>query len=45
LKQDGKIYTSDVAALVGYRDAAYFSRQFKMSIGCTPQEYQEGGKP
>ena len=44
LKQDGKIYISDVAAQVGYRDAAYFSRQFRMSIGQTPQEYQEGGK-
>ena len=41
LRQNRKIYVSEVAAHVGYHDAAYFSRQFKISIGCTPQEYQE----
>lgn len=40
-----KIY--EVAELVGYQDANYFTRAFKKEVGMTPGEFREkiGGKP
>jgi YesN/AraC family two-component response regulator len=44
LEQEGKVYITEIARQVGYQDPAYFSRQFKMSMGCTPQQYHEGDR-
>jgi YesN/AraC family two-component response regulator len=42
LERENKLYINEIARQVGYQDPAYFSRQFKMTIGCTPQQYHEG---
>ena len=31
---------AEVAALVGYADPAYFSRQFTAVVGCSPRTYR-----
>jgi two-component system response regulator YesN len=40
LQMGNRIYLKELAERVGYRDPAYFSRQFKKSIGYTPSEFQ-----
>ncbi len=35
----GKTCIQEVAALVGYDDPSYFSKQFKIKYGCTPERY------
>jgi two-component system response regulator YesN len=40
LSEAGKVYINELAERVGYKDPAYFARQFKKSIGCTPVQYQ-----
>ncbi len=43
LLQKGNIKIKDVARLVGYETAASFTRFFKKSTGCSPQEYRRKG--
>jgi two-component system response regulator YesN len=40
LLKDVRLKTYEVGELVGYRDAAYFSKVFKKSIGMSPGEYR-----
>jgi two-component system, response regulator YesN len=35
---------SQVAEMVGYPDMKYFSKVFKKTTGCTPQEYRKTQK-
>lgn len=39
-KKSGSV--REIAALVGYEDPGYFSRQFKVKYGCTPEKYAAG---
>ena len=38
----GELHTGEIAALVGYKDAHYFSFVFKKTQGVTPREYRSG---
>lgn len=44
LLADSQLHTSEVASLVGYKDAHYFSFVFKKTQGMTPREYRTGAK-
>ena len=35
----------EIADQVGYFDAKYFSRQFKLAVGLTPAQYRSGALP
>lgn len=41
LLRSGEYSVTDVALLSGFSDAAYFSREFKRSVGMSPSEYLE----
>lgn len=38
--KDHKVKTYEIGALVGYEDAAYFSKVFKKVVGVSPSEYR-----
>lgn len=39
LLRSGEYSVTDAAMLSGFSDAAYFSREFKRSVGMSPSEY------
>ncbi|MCC8047856.1 MAG: response regulator [Oscillospiraceae bacterium] len=41
LLKDCRVKVYEVAALVGYKDSAYFSATFKKLVGMSPSEYQD----
>ncbi|MDL2294767.1 helix-turn-helix transcriptional regulator, partial [Ruminococcaceae bacterium OttesenSCG-928-D13] len=41
LREFPKANIKDIAAAVGYDDARYFSRVFRLSVGLSPSEYAE----
>lgn len=41
---DSEITVVRIAELVGYQDEKYFSRVFKKSTGCTPNEFRRGAQ-
>lgn len=43
LLDDPRLSVSHISAILGYRDIAHFSRQFKRWHGKSPREYREGG--
>ncbi|AIQ53989.1 AraC family transcriptional regulator [Paenibacillus sp. FSL R7-0331] len=43
LLDDLRLPVSHISAILGYRDIAHFSRQFKRWHGKSPREYREGG--
>ncbi|AIQ48511.1 AraC family transcriptional regulator [Paenibacillus sp. FSL R7-0273] len=43
LLDDLRLPVSHISAILGYRDIAHFSRQFKRWYGKSPREYREGG--
>ena len=43
LLDDHSLTVSQISGLLGYRDIAHFSRQFKRWSGQSPREYREGG--
>jgi two-component system response regulator YesN len=45
LRQGQRVYVGEIARQVGYQDPAYFTRQFKKSMGCTPLEYINNSAP
>ncbi|WP_310829579.1 AraC family transcriptional regulator [Paenibacillus pedocola] len=44
LLDDLRLPVSQISALLGYRDIAHFSRQFKRWHGKSPREYRESGR-
>ncbi|MFD1905342.1 helix-turn-helix domain-containing protein [Paenibacillus rhizoplanae] len=42
LLDDHSLSVSQISGLLGYRDIAHFSRQFKRWSGQSPREYREG---
>ncbi|MBY0010571.1 AraC family transcriptional regulator [Paenibacillus typhae] len=43
LLDDPRLPVSHISTILGYRDIAHFSRQFKRWHGKSPREYREGG--
>ncbi|MDF9840696.1 MULTISPECIES: AraC family transcriptional regulator [unclassified Paenibacillus] len=43
LLDDLRLPVSHISSILGYRDIAHFSRQFKRWYGKSPREYREGG--
>lgn len=41
LLMNKKLKLNEIARMVGYRDADYFSKIFKREVGCTPTRYRE----
>lgn len=41
LLSNGKMKLNQIARIVGYRDANYFTKIFKREVGCIPSEYRE----
>jgi AraC-like DNA-binding protein len=41
LLRSGEYSVTDAAMLLGFSDTAYFSREFKRSVGMSPSEYLE----
>lgn len=41
---DGRLKVEQIARLCGFEDAAYFSRVFRLAMGCPPVRYQQDGR-
>lgn len=41
LKEQTQLKTYQVGEMVGYKDPAYFNKQFKKVVGLTPKEYKD----
>ncbi|MNF17229.1 DNA-binding transcriptional regulator AraC [compost metagenome] len=44
LLDDPSLSISRISGILGYRDIAHFSRQFKRWHGTSPREYRESGQ-
>jgi AraC-like DNA-binding protein len=42
---EGRFHVAEVARMVGYEDANYFSKVFKRRVGCPPGMYRRGQNP